>query len=164
MSRLLKEVKVGIILMIKETIHENGKNPCIPVCKKTAILAYVTILLSQNHFKQRSLHFFYKPISSFVYFFKRGFCKLVPKIKAMATSDLKQKVLEYVQEADEPLLQLMEALAEDYLRKEPSDSVLSEEQWQNVAERWEKHQAGESNSYTWEEVKKNIKEARRNGF
>ena len=82
----------------------------------------------------------------------------------MATSDLKQRVLEYVQEADEPLLQLMEALAEDYLKKDPSDSALNEEQWQNIEKRWERHKTGESRSYTWNEVKENINEARRNGF
>lgn len=81
----------------------------------------------------------------------------------MATSDLKRRVLDYVQEADEPLLQLMEALAEDYLKKDPK-SELTQAQWQEVEARWKRHKGGESRSNTWEEVQENIEKARRNGF
>ena len=99
----------------------------------------------------------------FVFLFQPELCKLVPKNQGMATSDLKRRVLDYVQEADEPLLQLMEALAEDYLKKDPK-SELTQAQWQEVEARWKRHKAGESRSYTWEEVQENIEKARRNGF
>ena len=42
----------------------------------------------------------------------------------MATSDLKKRVLEYVQEADEPLLQLMETVAQNY-NKEADERLLN---------------------------------------
>ena len=44
----------------------------------------------------------------------------VLKNKDMATSDLKKRVLEYVQEADEPLLQLMETVAQNYNKEAES--------------------------------------------
>ena len=45
----------------------------------------------------------------------------------MANSDLKQRVLEYVQEADEPLLQLMESLAQNYRKETSADLTLTED-------------------------------------
>lgn len=70
--------------------------------------------------------------------------------------------MEYVQEADEPLLQLMESLIESYLNESNPDSALTEEQWKVIDERWERHLTGESKSFTWEEVKENIYKARKN--
>lgn len=77
----------------------------------------------------------------------------------MATSDLKKRVLEYVQEADEPLLQLMESLAQNYHKEALHESALTEDQWKLIDERWDAYPRGEGESYTWEEVKERARRA-----
>ena len=77
----------------------------------------------------------------------------------MASSDLKRRVLEYVKEADEPLLQLMESLAEKYHKKSMSDSNLTEEQWKLIDQRREAYLRGEGKTYSWEEVKDRARKA-----
>jgi len=76
----------------------------------------------------------------------------------MATIDLRNTVKEYVNKADVRLLKLIKALAESYQNDEQELS-LSEEQYQIIDKRREAHLNGDSNSFTWEQVKKNARNA-----
>jgi hypothetical protein len=76
----------------------------------------------------------------------------------MATIDLRNKVKEYIDKADLRLLKMMKALAESYQNDEQELS-LSEEQYKMIDKRREAHFKEESNSYTWEQVKQNARNA-----
>ena len=74
----------------------------------------------------------------------------------MTSSELRNKVREYVDTADERLLKMIEALAETY-QNEVDRPSLSEEQYEILDAQREAHLKGESRSLSWEEVKQNIK-------
>lgn len=76
----------------------------------------------------------------------------------MATIDLRNTVKEYVATADIRLLKMIKALAESY-QKDEQELTLSEEQYQMIDKRREAHLKGESKSFTWEQVKKNARNA-----
>ncbi len=76
----------------------------------------------------------------------------------MAILDLRKTVKEYVNSADIRLLKMMKALAESYQNDE-QELTLSEEQYQMIDKRKEAHLKEESSSYTWEQVKKNARNA-----
>ncbi len=76
----------------------------------------------------------------------------------MATTDLRNTVKAYVNAADIRLLKLIKALAESYQNDE-QELMLSEEQYQMIDKRRERHLKGESKSFTWEEVKQNARNA-----
>ena len=77
----------------------------------------------------------------------------------METSELKNSVLNHVNSADEQLLKLMKALAESYENHDSSTSSLSERHYEILDERRRSHLAGESKSFTWDQVKKNVRNA-----
>ncbi|MDO9274448.1 MAG: hypothetical protein Q7T92_02740 [Lutibacter sp.] len=77
----------------------------------------------------------------------------------MATSDLRNTVKEYINTADIRLLKMIKALAESYQSDEQETFTLSEEQYQIMDKRREAHLKGESNSFTWEQVKQNARNA-----
>ena len=79
----------------------------------------------------------------------------------METSELKNTVLNHVKSADEELLKLMKALAESYESQGSSDFSLSENQYKILGERRRAHLAGESESLSWEQVKKNARNAKK---
>lgn len=76
----------------------------------------------------------------------------------MATIDLRNTVKEYINTADVRLLKMMKALAESY-QNDVQELTLSEEQYQLIDKRREVHLKGESKSFTWEQVKKNARNA-----
>lgn len=76
----------------------------------------------------------------------------------MTTTDLINTVNEYVNTADVRLLKLLKALAESY-ESDEDEAALSEEYYTILNNRRAAHNAGVSNSYTWEEVKNNARNA-----
>lgn len=76
----------------------------------------------------------------------------------MATIDLRNTVKEYIETADIRLLKMIKALAESY-QKDEQELTLSDEQYQMIHKRREAHLNGESKSFTWEQVKKNARNA-----
>ena len=76
----------------------------------------------------------------------------------MATLDLRNTVKEYISTADIRLLKMIKALAESYQNDEQELS-LSEEQYAIIDKRREAHLQGKSESFTWEQVKKNARNA-----
>lgn len=70
-----------------------------------------------------------------------------------ATIDLKNKVLEYVEEADERLLKMIYALAETYRE----DEGLSVSHKRELDIRLEKYNRGETRFYSWNEISDKIK-------
>jgi len=80
------------------------------------------------------------------------------KENIMATLDLRSTVKEYINTADIRLLKMIKALAETYQNDE-QELTLSEEQYQIIDKRREAHLKGESNSFTWEQVKQNARNA-----
>ena len=79
----------------------------------------------------------------------------------METSELKNSVLNHIKFADEQLLKLMKALAESYENQDISRSSLSESHYEILDERRRSHLAGESESLTWDQVKKNARNAKK---
>ncbi|CAH8282732.1 hypothetical protein EV196_101587 [Mariniflexile fucanivorans] len=79
----------------------------------------------------------------------------------MATLDLKKSVLKYIDEADERLLKLMKALAESYQEDSQEDFLLNEDDYYKLDKRRDLHLKGKSASNTWDEVKKNARNAAR---
>ena len=76
----------------------------------------------------------------------------------MATMDLRNTVQEYIKTADLRLLKMIKALAESY-QDEDGEFALSEEQYQIIDERRTAHFKEESESYNWEQVKLNARNA-----
>lgn len=76
----------------------------------------------------------------------------------MASIDLRNTVREYIDKADIRLLKMIKALAESYQNDE-QELTLSEEQYQMIDKRKEAHVNGESNSFSWEQVKQNARNA-----
>ena len=79
----------------------------------------------------------------------------------METSELKNSVLNHIKFADEQLLKLMKALAESYENQDISRSSLSESHYEILDERRRSHLAGESESLTRDQVKKNARNAKK---
>ncbi len=78
----------------------------------------------------------------------------------MEISELKNRVLDHIETADEQLLKLLNALAESYEFQEKSSS-LSKGQYEILEKRRKSHFAGESKSLTWEQTKKNARNGKK---
>ncbi|WP_235996502.1 hypothetical protein [Robertkochia sediminum] len=78
----------------------------------------------------------------------------------MATMDLRDIVIDYVNSADIRLLRMIKALAESYQTDE-KDVALGEVHYQMMDERRASHMAGESESLTWDQVRKNARNAKK---
>ncbi len=74
----------------------------------------------------------------------------------MSALDLRNTVKEYVNTADIRLLKMIKALAESYQNDE-QELRLSEEQYKMIDKRREGHLKGENKSFTWEQVKQNVR-------
>jgi phosphoribosylanthranilate isomerase len=77
----------------------------------------------------------------------------------MTTIDLRKTVKEYIDTADIRLLKMIKALAESYESDEQETFTLSEEQYQIIDMRRKAHLKNESQSFTWEQVKQNARNA-----
>lgn len=69
-------------------------------------------------------------------------------------SDLKNKVLEYIDSADDRLLHLIQELAESYQKLESID--LTDAQKDELDKRLQRYNRGETEFFTWEETKAKI--------
>lgn len=69
-------------------------------------------------------------------------------------SDLKNKVLEYIDSADDRLLHLIQELAESYQKLESID--LTDAQKDELDKRLERYKRDETEFFTWEETKAKI--------
>ena len=77
----------------------------------------------------------------------------------MTSSDLRNRVKEYVDTADVRLLKMIEALAETY-QNEAHEPSLSEEQYEILDGRREKHNSGRSKSFSWQEVRQKARKSK----
>lgn len=69
----------------------------------------------------------------------------------MNSSEIKERLQQYIETGDEKLLQLMYIVAREYSNdKEPE---LDESEIQLLEERWDDYKNGVSKSYSWDEVK-----------
>ena len=75
----------------------------------------------------------------------------------MEAIELKDKVLKYVDKADEHLLEMMLSLAENYEQR--STTVLTEADYNKLDKRRLDHLNDKSESYSWEEVRQKAKDA-----
>ena len=73
-----------------------------------------------------------------------------------ATVDLRNRVLSYINSADDRLLRMMQALAESY-KEDEEESLLTTAQEEELDRRLERHRRGETKFHTWEEAKAKIK-------
>jgi putative addiction module component (TIGR02574 family) len=70
----------------------------------------------------------------------------------MTTLKIRQKVDEYLNRADERILKAVYAMLKEY-GETPAQSMLSDEQYEEIEKRWKKYKNGKSKYYTLEEVK-----------
>lgn len=75
----------------------------------------------------------------------------------MKISELKNRVLNRIKSADDQLLKLMKALTESSENQDNVTSPLSENHYKILDERRSRHLTGESESLSWEQVKKNAR-------
>ncbi|MBS1684519.1 MAG: hypothetical protein JSS76_07185 [Bacteroidetes bacterium] len=75
----------------------------------------------------------------------------------MKTSDLRNEVHGYVEQADDKVLEAIKTLVKPSIEQ----YQLSEEQIKELRKRKKGHEAGLTESYTWEEVKKRLKAKRK---
>ena len=73
-------------------------------------------------------------------------------------SELKNTVINYLENADEMLLKMIKALIESY-EEESEHPGLSEEQYKEIDRRREAYLEDPADSYTWEQVKESIQKA-----
>lgn len=73
-------------------------------------------------------------------------------------SELKNTVINYLENADEKLLRMIKALIESY-DKEPGYSDLNAEYYKELDRRRDEFLEDPGDSYTWEQVKESIKNA-----
>ena len=73
------------------------------------------------------------------------------------TMDLKNKVLKYIDSADDRLLRMIQAMAESYQQEEPDEPTVPEWFYEKLNQEREMHLRGETESYTWEEVKTRLR-------
>ena len=73
-------------------------------------------------------------------------------------SELKNTVINYLENADEKLLKMIKALIESY-EEESEPPGLSEEQYKEIDRRREAYLEDPADSYTWEQVKESIQKA-----
>jgi hypothetical protein len=71
----------------------------------------------------------------------------------MQTTQIRQKLHQYIDNSDEKLLKLMFALAKEYNEDDDYDYEFTAEDIKEFDERREKRLRGESSTYSWEEAK-----------
>ena len=71
----------------------------------------------------------------------------------MQTTQIRQKLHQYIDNSDEKLLKLLFALAKEYNEDDDFDYEFSAEDIKTFDERREKRLKGESTVFTWQEAK-----------
>jgi len=71
----------------------------------------------------------------------------------MQTTQIRQKLHQYIDNSDEKLLKLMFALAKEYNEDDDFDYEFTTEDIKEFDERRAKRLSGESKTYNWEEAK-----------
>ena len=74
----------------------------------------------------------------------------------MTTTKIRQKVMEYINNADERILNAVYAMLKEYEGMPAGKSVLSEKQYEIIEGRWKNHKSGKSKSYTIEQAKRHL--------
>ena len=77
----------------------------------------------------------------------------------METTELKNTVVKYLENSDERLLKMIKALIESYDEEEADSSTLNEEHYREIDRSREEYLEDPEDTYTWEEVKKSIRNA-----
>lgn len=73
-----------------------------------------------------------------------------------STIELKNRIIHLVENADDRLLRMLNALIESY---QSNESSIPEWHYEELDKRREKHLNGSSKSYTWEEAQNKIQKA-----
>jgi hypothetical protein len=74
----------------------------------------------------------------------------------MTTTNIRQKLHQYIDKSDDKLLNLMYALAKEYNDEDDAEYEFSEKEMAAFEERRAKRLSGESKTYSWEEAKEMI--------
>jgi len=74
----------------------------------------------------------------------------------MTTIKIRQKVYDYISNADERILKVVYAMLKEYEDTPGEKSVLTEKQYELIEKRWKNHKNGKSKSYTIEQVKQRL--------
>ena len=75
----------------------------------------------------------------------------------MTKVQIKNKVQDYLDNADERILKMVYALLKEYKDTSKTDSLLTATQQAEIEKRWEHYKNGKSKSYTIAEVKQHVK-------
>ncbi|MDB4903334.1 MAG: hypothetical protein JWQ63_2615 [Mucilaginibacter sp.] len=76
--------------------------------------------------------------------------------QTMQTTQIRQRLHQYIDNSDEKLLKLMFALAKEYNDEDDFDYEFSAEDIKGFDERRQKRLSGESSTYSWNEAKEII--------
>ena len=68
----------------------------------------------------------------------------------MSTAIIREEIRQYIEQADDRFLHLVYAMIQADQNEEVN---LTQEQWAELDRRMERHKKGESQSFTWKEVK-----------
>ncbi len=74
----------------------------------------------------------------------------------MTTIKIREKVHSIIDNADDRILKVVYAMLREYEKVETTTSMLTEEQKEEIDNRWENHKSGKSKSYTIDEVSKYV--------
>jgi hypothetical protein len=74
----------------------------------------------------------------------------------METTDIREKLHEYVNNSDEKLLKLLYVLAKEYNDEDDFEYEFSETELDDFEKRRSKRISGESKTYSWKEAKEMI--------
>lgn len=74
----------------------------------------------------------------------------------MTRVQIKNKVQDYLDHADERILKMVYALLKEYQKTPDSESLMTDAQKVEIDRRWKLHKSGKSKSYTIEEMRQHI--------
>ena len=75
----------------------------------------------------------------------------------MTTIKIREKVNEYLNNADERMLKVVYAMLKEYENRPAQKSVLSDEQYKEMEKRLKNYKSGKSKGYTVEQVRQHVK-------
>jgi len=75
----------------------------------------------------------------------------------MTTVKIRQKVFDYINNADERILKAVYAMLKEYEEAPDERSVLTDEQYKEMERRLRNHKNGKSKSYSVKEVRQYVK-------
>ena len=75
----------------------------------------------------------------------------------MTTIKIREKVNEYLNQADERMLKVVYAMLKEYENIPDQKSALSDEQYKEMEKRLKNYKSGKSKGYTVEQVRQHVK-------